>query len=62
MEGAREKEMERVKTGEACGRDLGEGFSQMRVHKDTHASRCAVTQTNQPFLGMSICSFGVGAL
>lgn len=36
MEGAREKEMERVKTGEACGRDLGEGFSQMRVHKDTH--------------------------
>lgn len=31
----REKEMEGVKTGEACSHDLGEGFSQTCVHKDT---------------------------
>lgn len=31
-----EKEMVGVKTGAACSHDLGQGFSQTRVLKDTH--------------------------
>lgn len=50
-----------MKTQEARSHDLGQGFSQTRVHKDiqryTFASCSAVTQTNQPFPGMSICSY-----
>ena len=35
VKGVRQKEMEGVRTGEACSHDLGQGFSQTRVHKDT---------------------------
>ena len=56
-----EKEMVGVKTGAACSHDLGQGFSQTRVLKDTHAFCSAVTKTNQPFPGMSICSYGFRA-
>lgn len=62
----KEKEVDEVKTGEACSRDLGQGFSQTRVHKDTqrhaNASCSDVNQTNQPFPGMSICTYGFRAL